>query len=247
MYTVFRAHLSAAVFAFTSVAWAGTPTPVPTPPPSSAAQVSVIYQGSGAANFDEVYRRSGSASCPVFDVSAREDASNVNWKVAWKVRPSGGVVVVPQAGNQFSGQLSRIDSNTCHVGADFVCNSELANSSEDLPLMKIEKSGRAYILSLTAENQLSSINPTLNTCFNNSIFDNAIVDGLNQQNISELKIKISPAKERKVRTLKFTINKSFDCADPAKTLAFLANACSISADFSGTVKVRGRWKARLVK
>lgn len=244
--TLFPAFLAFALFFEVHHAFAGLPGPRPTPPASSAAPVAVTFNGSGSANFREIYSQVGSFACAVVTNTSNEDAANVKWSVNWKVRPVGGVTVDAKKFS-FSGQSLRTDSSDCAGGFSFPCTAGLSNYEGSIPGLKIQKSGKSgFILSLSARDQLRGVNPSASTCFQSSVFDNAITGGLNNKDITEVRIKITPIRNSQRKSLKFKNKKIFDCTDPAKTQAFLSNTCSITTNLSGTVVVNGKWDVRLL-
>jgi hypothetical protein len=220
----------------------------PTPPPSQAAAATVKFKGTGSASFRESYTQNSSGACSVRNVLATEEATDVSWNVVWsKLKPVGGASYTSTA-MSFTGQNFRSDSDDCPGAQGFLCASTLTNDENSFPFLKVSKSGKsAFILTINAEDQLRGLNPTNTTCFQSSIFDNAITEGLNQQSITQLRVKLTPAKKSKKKTLKFTNKKTFDCTDPAKSAAFTNNTCSLTTNLTGTLTINGKYDAKIVK
>ncbi len=129
--------------------------------------------------------------------------------------------------------------------------------------LSIKKSGKGYIVSLEGEKELQGNNAAAPTpapnvapatafsnssslCLGSSIFDNAVVQGLGDISVTGAKIKLTPAEKSTRTVLKVKLQKEYDCKDPAKVLYGLGTSCSLKTDFSGTISVKGKWKAKLV-
>lgn len=232
---------------FASNSFAGDPPPTPEALPSSEKPVTLGYKAKGSASFIETYSMTRSGQCSVDTATSKEDATNIVWNSTWKVKPTDRQYVTARS-PKFSGHSSRTDSSSCNPGHDFLCDGDLQLDEGYYPQLKIKKSGKkSFIVTINAEQGLYVPNASNSTCFQSSIFDNAITEGLNYTEITELRIKITRAKESKSTKIKFKINKSFDCTDPAKTLYFLSNSCTLDTSLSGTVTIKGMWSAKLLK
>lgn len=208
-------------------------------------KVTIKYVGTGFASFLETYTQPGN-SCSVQTTTAREDVSSVNWNITWKdLTPSVGANIKARK-TSFSAFNSRTDSQDCG-GASFSCTSKIGSYPGVPPTVTVSKSGKGFILTILAEQQTKSSENTSSTCLQSSVFDNAITEGMNGKYVTALKIKLQPSDQVKTKTLPFSLNKAYDCVDPAKQMSFLSTACEVETSFTGTVKVTGQWKASLVK
>lgn len=225
-----------------------TPSPISTPARSKlGALITLGYKGSGSANFKEEYseQRSGCTGGLRRNVS-NEDATNLTWNITWKQKAAAGFSFYPKKAS-FLGKSMRTDSDDCG-GQPSVCTSNLNYAQDQLPLLKIEKSGKkGFLLTITAEEQLDGYDSTASACGQSSVFDNAITDGLNQTKVTQIRIKLTPAAKSVSKKLAFTNVKTFDCTDPAKTQFFINNTCTLTMNLAGTVTVGGKWKAKLLK
>lgn len=237
-------------FALTLEAFAQDPTvspsPLPTPPPTTAAPISITYSGKGSANFQEVFSETAGGSCPIRTNTSNENDTDLTWKAVWKLKPVAGYRYYPKK-SSFAGKHSRTDTDDCG-GQPVLCSSQLQYQPGSLPVMRVEKSGKSgFVLVISAEDSLDGKDPTSTTCSNSSVFDNAITEGMNDKNVTEMRIKLTPATTSTKQTFKFTNKKTFDCADPAKTLYFISNACTLTMNLSGTVVVDGKWTGKVLK
>jgi hypothetical protein len=216
------------------------------PAPKKPNTVDIVYTGAGSANFLETYTQPGSGLCSIRTVSANEDATSVDWNVSWqKIVPVSGKNTKPKTAS-FSATNQRTDSDDCG-GASFNCASTLGYFEGILPGLLIAKSGKGFIITILAEQQTRGSGTTQAACMQSSIFDNAITEGMKSFNITEQKIKLTPGSKNKTTNIPYTLNKTFDCVDPAKQQAFLSTACTVSINVTGLITVKGKWTAALVR
>ncbi len=130
------------------------------------------------------------------------------------------------------------------------CSSTLGLFAGIPPGLTVEKSGKSFIVSVVAEQQTQGGGATGVACMQSSVFDNAIVEGMNGINITRVRIKLTPKRKKNRAALLFPvgIQKTYDCADPARNgPPFLSNACTLTTSFVGSVAISGKWKATLIE
>jgi hypothetical protein len=214
--------------------------------PRAPAKVTISYSGSGSATFQEISSQAGDNSCPIETTTSTESVTGATWNVEWKnVRPADGANPDPKSAT-FSAANTRTDVFSC--GGQLNCNSTLGYFEGIEPGLLVAKSGRnGFIITVIAEQTTRGSNASGSTCLQSSVFDNAITEGMNSTNITAVRIKLTPNTKSKRTTIPITIDDSFDCKDPAKDASpYISNSCSISTEFSGNVRVNGKWKARKV-
>jgi hypothetical protein len=209
-------------------------------------KATITYAGSGFASFQDSYSRTSSPPCPVRKTTATENASSVQWNVTWRnVKLQAGAKPPPTSAT-FSAANSRTDSADCPASSTS-CTSTLGYFQSVLPGLTVAKSGKAFVVTVLAEEQTQGTGATSVACTQSSIFDNAIVEGMNGMRITAVQLKLTPAGRNKKTTLPVSLNKTFDCTDPARSGApFLSNACTLSTSFTGSVQVQGKWKLKLL-
>lgn len=232
-------------------ALAARPRPKPTPRPSAVPAVQITYVGSGSANFTETFSQPQDGcnlATGLKTTTSSEDTNQIQWNVQWKgVKPAANAQFDAKSA-AFSAKVVRTDTDDCGGGLPSPCYSDLGLSQGFVPELNIDKSGKTgFILRLSAESQLRGSNLTGGTtCLLSSVFDNAITEGMNGVQVSEVRVKLTPAKKSQRKVLNFTIQKNFGCVDPAKQAAFTFTNCNITTNLSGTVTVQGKWNAKIL-
>lgn len=215
---------------------------------TSGGKINITFNGSGSAEFKETYTEK-TFNCAISTVVAKENVDGANWNIVWKnVNPITGANTKASSATFTSPNL-RSDSYGCNEfgNPESTCTSSLEYAYGLLPSLRVTKSGKAVIVEVLAQELLSGTGSNNPACGRTSIFNNAIVDGANGINVTSVKIKLTPTTEKKTKKLQYTLGKTYDCRDPAKTASFLSNDCYITTNFMGSVTITGKYKATLVK
>lgn len=239
-------------------------------------KVNISYVGSGSAELVDKTSTlgSGSQSCRIDTVTFSETVNAVNWNIEWnKVKPVAGSNPDPTTAS-FSANKDTNNTNSTNLLSctpGFTVNSCIAPTQDCVlgeggclggilelypgipPGLLFEKKGAGIIVKIKAEELIGAVsspdpfNPGQTTsCGPSSVLDNNIVEGMQGTYITEVKIKLTPKDKKKTTILNIPLQKSYDCTDPAKVSYSYATSCTLNSDFQTTVKVVGKWKAKLV-